>query len=167
MAKKAKKATNKKTNEPEMGKCYINSKMAGKLDGSGQGMGESFWVEVLTKNTAKVCNNCMCGLCIGDIIEFKAYKNDGIHHPREFVKVKERVAEAVAVRFTFPGMDDIEHGGKFPEDAQKQLNELRNAGLKFECMVRGIGIFAKPTKMSDSKFESLLSGGPIQFSIEN
>jgi len=162
-AKKTKKAAPPQEN---FGKVYISAEQAGKLDGSGDGMGESFWVVLLDeKNTPEVRKHCVCGLCVGDVIEFKEYvEDDGIHHPREFVKVIKRVAEAFGLYYTFPGLKGKTSGDKFPEDCQKHLHMLNEHNIKFEGMVPGLASVSKPVEMSDEKFFALLNSGPMTFS---
>lgn len=174
--KKASKKTSKKVSKkpvqppPEQfGKVYISSQMAGTLIGCdpSEACGESFWVVILDKekNTAEVRNNCLCGLCVGDVIEFEEYlEDDGVHHPREFVKVIRRVAEAFRLYYTFPGLKGMTFGDKFPEDCQKHIWKIEKKKIRFEGSAPGLAIISKPVDMSDEELFSILNSGPMTFS---
>jgi len=146
--------------EDKLSRCYISKPKSAKLNGD-DGMGEGFWIQKLTPTTAEVRNILMCGLGVGDIIVIKSYPDDGIHHPNEFVRVKKRVCEVCGLRYTFAGIEKFE--GKFPDEIQKFINELRNKGIKFEGMCKGIAALQRPLEMSVPDFKALLSSGPIQF----
>lgn len=143
-----------------LGKCYISKQASANLNGD-DGMGESFWVNIISKNKAEVRNNCMCGLCVGDVIQFKSYKDDGVHHPREFVKVIERKSQLYGLRYSFPGIEDVK--SKFPDDVQQFIWKIEKKGCRFECMVKGIAAVSRPIEMSEEDFFAFINSGPMTF----
>lgn len=154
----------KKPAEPvkeELSRCYISKEKSAELNND-EGMGEGFWIKKLTPTTAEVRNLLMCGLGVGDIIVIKSYpEDDGVHHPNEFVRVEKRVCEIWGLRYTFPGIENVQ--GKFPDDIQKFINELREKGIKFEGMCKGMAALQRPLEMTVPDFKALLNSGPIQF----
>lgn len=148
--------------QEQLGKCYISKLASAKLNGD-DGMGESFWVSLLTENTAEVRNNCMCGLAVGDIIEFKSYKDDGVHHPREFVKVVERKSQLYGLRYTFEGIEEVTN--KMPKNVQDFLWKIEKKGCRFEGMVKGMAAVSRPNTMTEDEFFEFINSGPITFIV--
>ena len=145
----------------QLGKCYISREVSAKLNGD-EGMGESFWVNVIGKNKAEVRNNCLCGLAVGDIIQFKSYKDDGVHHPREFVKVIERKSHLYPLRYTFEGIEEVTN--KIPDKIQDFIWKIEKKGCRFEGVVKGIASVSRPNEMDEKDFFEFINDGPITFS---
>lgn len=155
------KKTTKKADKPEenLCKCYVSSKTAGELDGSGNGCGESFWINKLSATRAEVRNNCLCGLCTGDIIEITEHGPSGWNN--EVVKVIERKAELYGLQYTFEGIDQMK--GKFPKDVQEFIWKIENKGCRVEGAVKGVATVSRPNTMTEEAFFKLLNSGPMTF----
>ena len=153
--------TTKKTDKPEenLCKCYISSKTADELDGSVLGMGESFWINKLSATRAEVRTNCLCGLCVGDIIEIT--ENGPSGWKNEVVKVVERKAELYGLRYTFDGIEKMER--KFPQNVQEFIWKIEGKGCKFAGVVIGIATVSRPNTMTEKAFFELLNSGPMTF----
>lgn len=145
--------------EENLCKCYISSETAGKLDGSGEGSGESFWINKLSATRAEVRNNCLCGLCVGDIIEITEHGPSGWKN--EVVKIIERKAELYALKYTFRGIDEVEQ--KFPKDVQEFISKIENKGCRVEGVIKGIATVSRPNTMTEEAFFNLLNSGPMTF----
>lgn len=150
----------KKADKPQenLCKCYVSSKTAGELDGSGQGSGESFWINKLSATRAEVRNNCFCGLCVGDIIEI--IENGPNGWKNEFVKLVERKAELYAYKYDFPGMDKTD---KFPKEVAEFIQSIKEKGIRFEGVFKGVAMLSRPKTMSLKDFRASLKGGPVTF----
>lgn len=159
------KKSPKKTDKPkeDLCKCYISGKVAAKIQRAEQGTGETFWINKLSDTTAEVRNNCLCGLCVGDIIEFKSYEDDGEHHPRELVKVIERKSQLYGMSYTFEGIDQID--GKLPDNIQDFLWKIESRGCRFEGVVLGVAALSRPTTMNEEAFFELINSGPMTFTL--
>ncbi len=160
------KSTVEKTDKHEKNscKCYISSKTAGEIDGSGKGSGESFWINKLSATRAEVQNNCLCGLCIGDIIEITEHGPSGWNN--EVVKVIERKSELYGLQYTFDGIDQME--SKFPKNIQEFIWKIESKGCQVEGVIKGIATVSRPKTMTEEAFFSLLNSGPMTFtSIKN
>jgi hypothetical protein len=154
------KKTTKKAAEPEenLCKCYISSKTAGELDGSGEGTGESFWINKLSATKAEVRNNCLCGLCVGDIIEITEHGPSGWNN--EVVKIVEKQSKPYGYNYDFPGMDKSD---VFPKKIANFIHGLQKKGVRFEGVVKGTAIISRPKTMTEEDFFTLLSSGPMTF----
>ena len=139
-------------------KCYISRDVAGKIDGSGDGTGESFWINKLSPTRAEVRNNCLCGLCVRDIIEIVENGPNGWKN--EVVSVVERQSEPYTYKYDFP---DMENSAKFPKECSEFISNLQNKGIRFEGMVKGLAMLSRPKTMTVNDFEENLKGGPITF----
>lgn len=155
------KKTQKIKPAENLARCYISKPKSAELVGDG-GMGETFWINKLSDTTAEVRNNCLCGLCVGDIINIKTYDHDdGIHHPNEFVSVNKRKYKAFHLHYTFDGMDKSD---KFPKKINDFINKLREQDIRFEGMVKGMAAMSYPVDMDDDDFLHKINSGPMQFS---
>lgn len=139
-------------------KCYVSRDVAGKLDGSGDGTGESFWINKLSATRAEVRNNCLCGLCVGDIIEIVENGPNGWKN--EVVKLVERKAELYAYKYDFPGMDKTE---KVPKEVNEFFHSIEKKGIRIEGVVKGVAMLSRPKTMSIKDFRANLKGGPVTF----
>jgi hypothetical protein len=139
-------------------KCYISAETAGKIDGSGNGSGESFWIDKLSPTRAKVLNLCFCGLCVGDIVEITEHGPSGWNN--EVVSVIERQSELYAYNYNFPGMKDSD---KLPPTIVAFLHGIEKKGIRFEGVVMGIAMISRPNTMSFEDFEKHLNSGPLTF----
>lgn len=157
------KKTTKKAEQPEedFAKCYISSKTAGELDGSGDGCGESFWIKKLSATKAEVRSNCLCGLCVGDII--KITENGPSGRANEVVKVINRKAELYALAYTFDGIDKMK--GKFPREIQEFIWKIEKKGCLVEGVVTGIASVSRPNTMTEEAFLKFINSGPMTFTL--
>lgn len=145
-------------------KCYVSRDVAGKLDGSGNGTGESFWINKLSAKRAEVRNNCLCGLCVGDIIEI--VENGPSGWKNEVVRLVERKAELYGLRYTFDGIEKMNR--KFPKNIQEFIWKIKSKGCQFEGVVKGVATVSRPNTMTKEAFFNLLNSGPMTFtSMDN
>lgn len=130
-------------------KCYIPPNKGG---------GESFWINKLSATRAEVRNNCLAGLCVGDIIEI--VENGPSGWKNEFVKVIEKQAKPYAYKYDFPGMDKAE---KAPKEVSDFFRSIEEKGIRIEGVVKGVAMLSRPKTMSLKDFRANLKGGPVTF----
>lgn len=130
-------------------KCYIPPDKGG---------GESFWINKLSATRAEVRNNCLAGLCVGDIIEI--IENGPSGWKNEFVRIIEKQAEPYVYGYDFPGMDKT---AEFPKQVAEFFLSLEKKGIRIEGVIKGIAMISRPKSMSVKEFRENLNSGPVTF----